>query len=72
MADDVGFDLGRFARTLVLIAAVTAVFLLIGASRLSDELFQIGAVAIGAVAVVTAITGFLIAGGQYYDETQSR
>lgn len=60
MGDD-GLDTGRFARILALIAFVTAVFLLTGANVLSGVLFQIAVVAIGSVAIVTAIAGALIA-----------
>lgn len=58
-----GIDFGRFGRTLVLISFVTAVFLILTADRLGGEIFRIGAFAIGTVAVVTAIVGFLIAAG---------
>lgn len=68
MSNSDGFATGRFARTLTLIGVVTATFLFVGANRLDDRAFAIGAVAIGAVALVTAITGFIIAGAQYYDE----
>jgi hypothetical protein len=67
VSDEPGFDTGRFGRTLVLIGFVTAVFLLLSANRLGDELFQIGAVAIGAVGLITAIVGFLIAAGSAFD-----
>jgi hypothetical protein len=60
-------DVGRFGRTLALIGFVTAVFLLLTANRLDDELFQIGAVAIGTVALITAIIGFLIAATSGYE-----
>ena len=56
-----GFDVARFARTLALIAVVTAVFLLTGANVLPGPLFQIALVAVGSIALVTAITGALIA-----------
>jgi hypothetical protein len=58
---DAGLDTGRLGRTLVLIAFVTAVFLLTGASVLDGVLFQVAVFAIGGVALVTAITGFVIA-----------
>lgn len=61
--------LGRFARLLTLIMFVTAAFLLVAANRLDGDLFPIAAVAIGAIAFITAITGFLVAAGQFYDET---
>lgn len=67
-----GLDRWRLLRTLALIAVVTAVFLLIGAQRLEGVAFQIAAVAIGTVAFVTAITGFLIAGAAYLDDTPNR
>lgn len=63
-----GIDLARFARSMVLIAAVTTVFLFVGAQRLEGDLLRIGAVAIGSVAIVTAITAFLIAGVDYTDQ----
>jgi uncharacterized membrane protein len=64
----VGVDTGRLARTMALIAIVTAVSLLLLANRLSGQLFQVGAVAVGSVGVITAIISFLIAAGAYYDE----
>ena len=63
MSNDPGIGLGRFGRILALIGFVTAVFLILTANRLEGELFQIGAFAVGTVAVVTAIVGFLIAAG---------
>lgn len=70
MSTEAGFDRGRLARTLTLIVFVTAVSLFVLASRLSadDQVFQIGVVAIGAVAVVTAIIGFLIAVESAFEE----
>jgi hypothetical protein len=65
---DNGLDVGRLARTLTLIAFVTAVFVLLAAERLPADLFRVGVGAIGAVAFITAIISFLIAGGQYYDQ----
>lgn len=61
MSNATGFDRGRLARTLALIVFVTAVFLFLTAERLGETAFQIGAVAIGSIAIVSAITGFLIA-----------
>ncbi len=70
MSTEGGFDRGRLARNLTLIVFVTAVSLFVLASRLSvdDRVFQIGVVAIGAVAVVTAIIGFLIAVESAFEE----
>jgi hypothetical protein len=56
-----GPDVGRLARVLALVAFVTAVFLILAGQRLPGELFPIAVVAIGGVAMVTAITGTLIA-----------
>ncbi len=67
VSSEPGIDLGRFGRTLALIGAITAVFLLLTANRLGGDLFRIGAVGIGAVAMVTAMIGFLIAAGSAYD-----
>jgi uncharacterized membrane protein len=69
MSAEQGLDVGRLARTVALIAVVTTVFLLVLAERLSGRLFRVGAAAVGAVALITAITAFLIAAGQYLDET---
>jgi hypothetical protein len=66
---DSGVDTGRLARTLTLITFVTAVFILLAAEQLDGQVFRVGVGAIAAVAFVTSITGFLIAAGQYYDET---
>lgn len=63
MSEKPGIDVGRFGRSLLLIGVVTSVFLTLTADRLGDEAFRIGVFAIGTVAVVTAITGFLIAAG---------
>ena len=68
MSSEPSLDVGRVARVLLLIAVVTAIFLLTASWQLEGTTFQIGAVAIGAVAVVTAITSFLIAGATAYDE----
>ncbi len=67
-----GLDTGRFGRLLGLIAAVTAMALLTSAQVLSGPILSIAVVAVGAVAVVTAIVGFLIALGTSYDESQQR
>jgi len=53
---------------LVLVGFVTGVFLLLIANRLGAELFKVGAVAIGTVALITAMVGFLIAAGSAFDE----
>ena len=66
------FDTARFGRLLALIAAVTAVSLLTSAQVLSGALFSIGVVAVGAIALVTAIVGFLIALGASYDAAEER
>jgi len=67
-----GLDTGRFGRLLALIAAVTAVSLLTSAQVLSGPILSVGIVAVGAIAVITAIIGFLIALGASYDESQQR
>ncbi|MFC4438835.1 MULTISPECIES: hypothetical protein [Natrialbaceae] len=64
-----GLDTGRLARLFTLIAAVTAVSLLTSAQVLVGPLFSIAVVAVGSVALVTAIVGFLIALGTSYDES---
>jgi hypothetical protein len=70
MSNEKNFDRGRLLRLLTLIVFVTAVSLFVLAARLDvgGELFQVGVVAIGAVAVVTAITGFLIAVESAFEE----
>lgn len=59
-------DTGRFARVVVLISFVTAVILLTTAQRFGTEgsIFPVAVVAVGAVSLVTAITGFLIAAAE--------
>lgn len=64
MSSEPGIDLGRFGRTLALIGFVTAAFLLLIANRLEGDVFQIGSVAIGVVALITAMVGFFIAAGE--------
>jgi hypothetical protein len=68
MSSESGLDVARFGRLITLIAFVTAVSLLTSARVLPGELFSVAVVAIGSIALVTAITGFLIAAGQTYDE----
>jgi hypothetical protein len=68
VSSEPGIDVGRFGRTMALIGLVTAVFLLLSANRLGDDAFKVGAVAIGSVALITAITGFLIAAGSALEE----
>jgi hypothetical protein len=63
-----GIDFGRLGRTLALVGFVTAVFVLLTANRLSGALVQVGVVAIGTVAFITAIVGFLVAAGSRFDE----
>jgi multisubunit Na+/H+ antiporter MnhG subunit len=65
---DGGLDVGRLARTLTLIAFVTAVFLFFTADRLGGDLFQIGAVVIASIALVTAISSFIIAAVSYQED----
>lgn len=72
MSSSAGVATGRLARSLVLIAFVTTVFLTIAANRLSGDVLQIGIFSIGAVAFVTAITSFLIAASQYESSTEVR
>ncbi|ELY74067.1 hypothetical protein [Natrinema pallidum] len=67
-----GLDTGRLARLLTLIAAVTAVSLLVSGQVLSGSVASIGAIAIGVVALVTAMVGFLIAMGSSYDAAERR
>ena len=50
----------RLSRLIALVAFVTAVFLIVSSSTLSGVLLRIAFVSIGVVAIVTAITGFLI------------
>ena len=67
MATD-GYDTGRLARLLVLISFVTGVSMVTSAQTLDGRLFHISVFAIGAIAVLTAMTGVLIAGVSAYDE----
>jgi hypothetical protein len=65
-------DTGRLGRLLALIAFVTAVFIFLAAQRsdLSGTDFNIAIGAIGSIAVITAMTGFLIALGASYDRQE--
>ncbi|PGF17447.1 hypothetical protein CP556_15960 [Natrinema sp. CBA1119] len=67
-----GLDTGRLARLIALIAAVTAVSLLVSGEVLTGAVASIGAIAIGVVALVTAMVGFLIAMGSAYDASDRR
>jgi putative effector of murein hydrolase LrgA (UPF0299 family) len=68
MSSERGFDVARLGRLLALIGFVTAVSLLTSARVLPGELFSVAVVAIGSIALVTAITGFLIAAGETYEK----
>lgn len=59
---------GRFLRIAILIAVVTAVFLFVASHRLEGLALRLGTVAIGAVALITVYTGFLIAGSRIYEQ----
>ena len=63
-----GFDTARFGRLLVLIAFVTGLFILTAAQTLSGQIFQIAVFAVGSIAILTAMTGFLISGAGSYTE----
>jgi hypothetical protein len=67
MATD-GFDTARFGRLLVLIAFVSALFIITAAETLEGRLFRISVFAIGSVSLLTAMTGFLISGAAAYEE----
>lgn len=68
MSSENGLNVARLGRLLALIGFVTAVSLLTSARVLPGALFSVAVVAIGSIALVTAITGFLIAAGQTYDD----
>jgi len=68
MSSDNGIDAARLGRLLLLIGFVTAVSLLTSAQVLPNDLFSVAVVAIGSIALVTAIIGFLIAAGATYDD----
>jgi hypothetical protein len=67
-------EAGRLMRTVVLIAFVTAVFLLTGARRFGTggPAFQAIAIAVGMISLVTAIMSFLISANEYLDEGEKR
>ena len=67
MASD-GFDVARLGRLLVLIVFVSGLFILTAAQTLSGQIFQIAVFAVGSVAILTAMTGFLIAAADLYGE----
>lgn len=71
MSSKSGLDTARFGRLLLLIGFVTATSLLTSAQVLPNDLFSVAVVAIGSIALVTAIIGFLIAAGATYDEQMS-
>lgn len=56
-----GFDIGRFSRLLALIAAVTAISLFVSAGALEPAQQSVIAVIVGMIALLTAMTSFLIA-----------
>lgn len=56
-----GFDYGRFGRIVALIGVVTAISLLTTAHRFEEVEFAVMAVTLGTIALITAMTGFLLA-----------
>ncbi|MDY6779186.1 MAG: hypothetical protein SV760_01280 [Halobacteria archaeon] len=67
-----GINTSRLARLYTLIGLVTAVFLFTSANVIkSDVLFSVAVFAIGSVALVTAIIGFLIAAASSFDTEES-
>jgi len=72
VSDERSIDTGRLARTLTLIAFVTAAFLMLSAARLGEDLFRIAVVGVGTVALITAIVAFLIAAGSAYEQSGRR
>lgn len=62
------FDTARLGRLLVLIVFVSAISIMTSAQTLDGEIFQISVFAVGAVALLTAMTGVLISGAAAYDE----
>lgn len=67
-------ELGRFLRSIVLIAFVTAIFLLTGAQRFGTggQTFPAIAVGVGLISLVTAIMTFLISANEYLEEGEKR
>ncbi len=68
--DDVAWE--RFLRIGALIAFVTATFVFTASEVLPGELSTIAIGAIGSVAIVTAIIGFLIAAASTFDHAEAR
>lgn len=71
-AESPSVDVGRLGRLLTLIAVVTMVSFLASASFLPSAVQSIAFVAVGSVALVTAVVGFLIAMGSSYDASVQR
>ena len=67
-SSDDRIDAARLGRLLPLIGLVTAVSLLTSAQIFPSDLFSIAVVAIGSIALVTGMIGFLIAAGATYDD----
>ncbi|THE66698.1 hypothetical protein D8Y22_00780 [Salinadaptatus halalkaliphilus] len=67
-----GFDSGRFGRLLALIAVVTGASLLTSAQALSEAVLSVAVVAVGAIAILTAGVGFMIALGASYDASEAQ
>mgnify|MGYP000034626126 CR=1 FL=1 len=66
------FDVGRLARTVGLIAAVSAVFLLTTAERFGTDsrVFPAAVVSVGAISLLTAMTAFIISVNEYLEESE--
>lgn len=62
-----GLDTARLGRLLVLIVFVSAISTMTSAQTLDGEIFQISVFAIGAIALLTAMTGVLISAAAVYD-----
>lgn len=68
--DDVAWE--RFLRIGVVIAFVTGTFVFTAAEVLPGELSTIAVGAIGSIAIVTAIIGFLIAAASTFEHAEER
>lgn len=68
--DEIAWE--RFLRIITVVAAVTATFIFTARRVLPPELSTIAVGAIGAIAVVTAIIGFLIGAASTFEHAEER
>lgn len=60
---------GQLLRIYIMIAGVSSISLFVFAAQFSEPLFSIASVAVGTIALISVILGFLLSANKYLDRT---